>query len=135
MTTELESGVGNCFPGLEVDLRNLDRRFFPYLTFDFLGDQVVELAGSSLGRAEAEQPPGPLVDGIRRSGGTEQGPWRVTRVTGDFAGFGSRTFQADQLGEVRRRAARPMLDRESACSDRPPSSDAGACGAAGGRTR
>ena len=29
--TELESGVGNCFPGLEFDARNLDRRFFPYL--------------------------------------------------------------------------------------------------------
>ena len=59
VTTELESGVGNCFPGLEVDLRNLDRRFFPYLTFDFLGDQVIELAGTSRARAEAEQPPGP----------------------------------------------------------------------------
>ena len=98
MTTELESGVGNCFPGLEVDLRNLDRRFFPYLAFDFLGDQVIELVGTSLARAQAEQPPGPLVDGIRRLA-TEQGTWRVTRVTGDFAGFGSRTFQTNELGE------------------------------------
>ncbi len=98
VTTELESGVGNCFPGLEVDLRNLDRRFFPYLAFDFLGDQVIELVGTSLARAQAEQPPGPLVDGIRRLA-TEQGTWRVTRVTGDFAGFGSRTFQTNELGE------------------------------------
>lgn len=30
-TTRLESGVGNCFPGLECDLRNLERRFFPFL--------------------------------------------------------------------------------------------------------
>ena len=26
VTTRLESGVGNCFPGLEFDHRNLDRR-------------------------------------------------------------------------------------------------------------
>jgi hypothetical protein len=34
-TTRLESGVGNCFPGLEFDHRNLDRRFFPGLVFEF----------------------------------------------------------------------------------------------------
>ena len=33
--TRLESGVANCFPGLEFDHRNLDRRFFPGLVFDF----------------------------------------------------------------------------------------------------
>ena len=29
VTTMLESGVGNCFPGLEFDVRVLDNRFFP----------------------------------------------------------------------------------------------------------
>ena len=33
--SRLESGVANCFPGLEFDHRNLDRRFFPGLIFDF----------------------------------------------------------------------------------------------------
>ena len=33
--SRLESGVANCFPGLEFDHRNLDRRFFPGLVFDF----------------------------------------------------------------------------------------------------
>lgn len=33
----LESGVGNCYPGLEFDLRQLDMRFFPGLVFEFLG--------------------------------------------------------------------------------------------------
>ncbi len=33
VTTRLEGGVGNCFPGLEYDHRNLDRRFFPGLMF------------------------------------------------------------------------------------------------------
>jgi hypothetical protein len=33
----MESGVGNCYPGLEFDLRQLDVRFFPGLVFEFLG--------------------------------------------------------------------------------------------------
>lgn len=32
--TRLDSGVGNCFPGLEMDVRDLDRRFFPGLVFN-----------------------------------------------------------------------------------------------------
>src|ERR1700757_4742969 len=39
VTTRLEGGVGNCFPGLEFDHRNLDRRFFPGLVFEF-GDNT-----------------------------------------------------------------------------------------------
>ena len=34
VSTRLESGIGNCFPGLECDLRNLERRFFPFLEVD-----------------------------------------------------------------------------------------------------
>jgi Ferritin-like len=41
VSTRLESGVGNCYPGLECDLRNLERRFFPFLEVDVL--QVREL--------------------------------------------------------------------------------------------
>ena len=37
VSTLLESGVGNCFPGLEFDLRQLDVRFFPGLVFEFPG--------------------------------------------------------------------------------------------------
>lgn len=33
----MESGVGNCFPGLEFDLRQLDARFFHGLVFEFPG--------------------------------------------------------------------------------------------------
>src|SRR5260370_38406867 len=39
VTTRLEGGVANCFPGLEFDHRNLDRRFFPGLVFQF-GDST-----------------------------------------------------------------------------------------------
>src|SRR5436190_10830362 len=41
VATRLESGVGNCFPGLECDLRNLERRFFPFLEFDLIGNFIV----------------------------------------------------------------------------------------------
>jgi hypothetical protein len=38
VTTRLESAVSNCYPGLEFDHRNLDRRFFPGLVFNFVDD-------------------------------------------------------------------------------------------------
>jgi hypothetical protein len=31
-----EDSVANCFPGLDLDLRNLDRRFFPGLVFEYV---------------------------------------------------------------------------------------------------
>ena len=37
VSTLMDSGVGNCFPGLEFDLRQLDVRFFPGLVFEFPG--------------------------------------------------------------------------------------------------
>src|SRR5262245_33950554 len=36
--TRPEDAVANCFPGLEMDVRNLDRRFFPGLVFEFVED-------------------------------------------------------------------------------------------------
>ena len=70
VTTRLESGVGNCFPGLEFDHRNLDRRFFPGLIINFgvlpltfsdpaifdrleIGD-VVEIAGIEAGLSSGQ---------------------------------------------------------------------------------
>jgi hypothetical protein len=35
-STRLESGVSNCYPGLEFDHRNLDRRFLPGLLIEFV---------------------------------------------------------------------------------------------------
>jgi hypothetical protein len=37
-TSRPESGVGNCYPGLEFDQRNLDKSFFPGLLFEFHRD-------------------------------------------------------------------------------------------------
>jgi Ferritin-like len=36
VTTRMEDSVGNCYPGLEFDQRNFDRRFFPGLVFNFV---------------------------------------------------------------------------------------------------
>lgn len=36
VSTLPESAIANCFPGLEMDHRNMDRRFFPGLVFEFL---------------------------------------------------------------------------------------------------
>jgi Ferritin-like len=36
MVTRPEDAMANCFPGLEIDVRNLDRRFFPGLVFNFV---------------------------------------------------------------------------------------------------
>ncbi len=36
VVTRPEDAVANCFPGLELDVRNLDRRFFPGLVFEFV---------------------------------------------------------------------------------------------------
>jgi hypothetical protein len=33
-----EDSVANCFPGLDIDARNLDRRFFPGLVFEYISD-------------------------------------------------------------------------------------------------
>ncbi|QOZ27791.1 ferritin-like domain-containing protein [Bradyrhizobium sp. CCBAU 51753] len=36
VVTRLEDVVANCYPGLELDVRNFDRRFFPGLVFEFV---------------------------------------------------------------------------------------------------
>ena len=55
VTTRLESGVSNCFPGLEFDHRNLDRRFFPGLVFEFVSSNQDRL-GARLVAVETNDP-------------------------------------------------------------------------------
>ncbi|HEY9659936.1 MAG TPA: ferritin-like domain-containing protein, partial [Allocoleopsis sp.] len=64
VSSRLEDEVGNCFPGLGIDLRNLDRRFFPGLVFNFAGrehreldPQKPELYGARLASVENECDP------------------------------------------------------------------------------
>ena len=98
VTTELESGVGNCFPGLEADLRNLERRFFPYLAVDFTSG-VIAVAEVALARAQTELAPGPLLTGLSTVAAGPAGAWQVTRIAGDFAGFGQQSYLVTQLGD------------------------------------
>jgi hypothetical protein len=44
-----EDAVANCFPGLELDVRNLDRRFFPGLVFNFVEPAGVTVPGKRYG--------------------------------------------------------------------------------------
>ncbi|MFD5408930.1 ferritin-like domain-containing protein [Streptomyces nojiriensis] len=66
--TRPESGVDNCFPGLEFDQRNLDKAFFPGLSVDFQrgsGCRVVAVTGGAaaahgLNAADVDDPDSPL---------------------------------------------------------------------------
>lgn len=54
-TTRPESGVDNSYPGLEFDQRNLDKRFFPGLEFEFHGSGFPPLL-RSMDTAKAARP-------------------------------------------------------------------------------
>ena len=59
--TRPESGVDNCFPGLEIDQRNLDKAFFPGLIFEF---HHTEVGAKLLGVKEDSMP---FEKGLRQS--------------------------------------------------------------------
>lgn len=48
VVTRMEDSVGNCYPGLEFDHRNLDRRFFPGLVFEFVDQSDDENAPKTI---------------------------------------------------------------------------------------
>lgn len=102
MSTRLESGVGNCFPGLECDLRNLERRFFPFLEVDIQDRAIavikVDVAGAraaakdgAISTADARQYArlGADVDADR--------PWQVRTLTGMFGPLGRLTLNIRSL--------------------------------------
>jgi len=97
VTTRLEGGVGNCFPGLEFDHRNLDRRFFPGLIFEFGDTDGGQLVGVDPGDPEldadtfeglpADAPPAAVQSALRAAlsgaNGTalNQGTWVLESVS------------------------------------------------------
>jgi Ferritin-like len=95
VSTRLESSVGNCFPGLEMDLRNLERRFFPFLEVDFVqGMALAQVVGVDLAGVKASSMP----DGdknayaaIAADMGSADVQWLVTQMAGDFGIFGSKS--------------------------------------------
>lgn len=92
VSTRLESGIGNCFPGLECDLRNLERRFFPFLEID-ISDRMsvasVDTDGVAHARAsgdlsQADAATYSTLAGRRAAGRTVL----VSRLTGNFGILG-----------------------------------------------
>jgi hypothetical protein len=61
VVTRPEDAVANCYPGLELDVRNLDRRFFPGLVFNFVEpddeDNPGTDSGAKLAYVDARQDP------------------------------------------------------------------------------
>jgi hypothetical protein len=105
-STRLESGIGNCFPGLECDLRNLERRFFPFLEveIDFtVSAGVMQVSAVDIAGVEEAAASGRLTAGDAASYRTiardldARARWVVTMLEGDFGPFGHQSFNPDDL--------------------------------------
>jgi len=98
VSTRLESGIGNCFPGLECDLRNLERRFFPFLEMDMPGAAIslagVDVAGAVAARKKGEIPQAALNAYITLAAG---GDWQVETMAGTFGPLGHLTLTIADL--------------------------------------
>jgi len=103
-STRLESGIGNCFPGLECDLRNLERRFFPFLEMDPI-DNFIFLASVDTDGVAHAQAAGDLsqadaslyaalADDLKAGRSV-----LVSRITGTFGVLGSHS-ESDYLRAV-----------------------------------
>jgi hypothetical protein len=98
ISTRLESGIGNCFPGLECDLRNLERRFFPYLEMD-MPDVTIDLVKVDMARAHAAWQAGQISKTMLIGYQTLNagGKWTVDAMTGHFGPLGHLTFKVADL--------------------------------------
>jgi hypothetical protein len=102
----LESGVGNCFPGLECDLRNLERRFFPFIEVDtdFGELQVasVDRTGVTAARAAGtiDAATAATYAAVANSIGAPGARWRIERLDGDFGPLGPLAFDLADLNQT-----------------------------------
>jgi hypothetical protein len=98
VSTRLESGIGNCFPGLECDLRNLERRFFPFLEMDMPNTTInlvgVDIAGAVAARQKGEITQTALNAYMRLAAG---GDWQVETMAGTFGPLGHLTLTIADL--------------------------------------
>jgi hypothetical protein len=100
VTTRLETAVANCFPGLELDIRALDRRFFPGLLFSFHpvanpavpGSDTVQ--GAKLDYVDDEQDP--MLDE------RDPTPW-VQRLIADLGSIGDGDWYLHSIEQDGRR--------------------------------
>jgi hypothetical protein len=98
ISTRLESGIGNCFPGLECDLRNLERRFFPFLEMD-MPDREIILVGIDIDGAVAARKSGEITHAALESYMTlyAGGSWVVETISGTFGPLGHLTLTVADL--------------------------------------
>jgi hypothetical protein len=99
VSTRLESAIGNCYPGLEIDARNLECRFFPGLRFDFVDESdfdttpVGGIRLNSVDRADPELSGGdPRAPALAKAlenaeAKLSQGQWYLTRIVQDGKGI------------------------------------------------
>jgi hypothetical protein len=103
-STRLESAVGNCFPGLECDLRNLERRFFPFLVVDIY-DRRIDIVDVALDDVESAATSGRLSAGaravyreiyadVRRK---RRRAWHIETIRGSFGPLGTQTIRVGAL--------------------------------------
>jgi hypothetical protein len=115
VSTRLESGIGNFFPGLECDMRNLERRFFPFLEVDTDFSDIVVAAVDLRGATEA------VSNGVISAADLEnyrtiqldvgQGiRWSVRTIAGDFGPLGAQTVTLSELSGQSFDEARPPAD-------------------------
>jgi hypothetical protein len=107
--TRLESGIGNCFPGLECDLRNLERRFFPFLEIEInfsVAQGVMQVSAVDVPGVEAAAGNGTLTAtdaAAYRTIAQDLGnrtSWVVSSIAGNFGPFGHRSLNPDTLTGV-----------------------------------
>ncbi len=104
-STRLESGVGNCFPGLECDLRNLERRFFPFLEVN-IATNAITVIGVNRAGVDAALAAGQIdATGAESYGRIDtdvsQGrTWRVVTLRGAFGPLGVRTVTIATVGQA-----------------------------------
>jgi hypothetical protein len=102
VSTRLESGVGNCFPGLECDLRNLERRFFPFLEVDIQDTEIkvvsVDVAGvrAAVSNDQISADTASIYRQIN-SGLSQSKKWTVASMRGTFGPLGVQTLTISAL--------------------------------------
>lgn len=99
ISTRLESGIGNCFPGLECDLRNLERRFFPFLETDVIDNKIalvsVDIAGVEAARKKKGAIDEPTYRAYRAL--AAGGDWTVKSIKGTFGPLKTLQFEPSKL--------------------------------------
>jgi hypothetical protein len=99
ISTRLESGIGNCFPGLECDLRNLERRFFPFLEMDMPDADItlvkVDMPGVIAARAEKKISQAALSAYKTLAA---EGTWNIETIQGTFGPLGKLALTLSQNG-------------------------------------